>query len=81
MAWIREILPEEAEGEVRDLYDRVADPDGTVDHILRVHGLAPDTLRDHFALYRTLMKRQSPLTRVQREMAAVLVSAINECHY
>lgn len=81
MAWIREILPEEADGEVRDLYDRVADPDGTVDHILRVHGIAPTTLRDHFALYRTLMKRQSPLTRVQREMAAVLVSAINECHY
>ena len=81
MAWIREILPPDAEGEVREQYDRVAEPDGTVDHILRIHGLAPATLRDHFALYRTLMKRHSPLTKVQREMAAVLVSAINECHY
>ena len=81
MAWIREILSAEAEGELRDLYDRVADPDGSVDHILRVHGLSPATLRDHYDLYRTLMKRASPLTRVQREMAAVLVSAINQCNY
>lgn len=81
MAWIDEIPPEDAEGELADIYAGVAEPDGSVDHILRVHGIHPRTLRDHFELYRTLMKRPSPLSRARREMIAVVVSAINECHY
>jgi len=81
MAWIDEILPEAADGELAELYDRVAEPDGSVDHILRIHGLHPRALRDHWELYRTLMKRDSPLSRVRREMIAVVVSAVNECHY
>lgn len=81
MAWIREILPEQADDELRQIYDRLAGPDGSIDHILRIHSLHPQSLRDHFALYRTLMKGRSPLARAQREMVAVVVSAINDCHY
>ncbi|MBU91205.1 MAG: peroxidase [Acidobacteria bacterium] len=81
MAWIREILPEDAEGELDEVYGRVAEPDGTVDNILRVHGLHPKLLADHFQLYITAMKKSSPLSRAQREMIAVVVSSLNECHY
>ena len=81
MAWIREILPEDAEGELDEVYGRVAEPDGTVDNILRVHVLHPKRLADHFQLYITAMKKSSPLSRAQREMIAVVVSSLNECHY
>jgi alkylhydroperoxidase family enzyme len=81
MAWIREILPEIADGDLKDVYDRVAEPDGSIDNILRIHGLHPKFLADHFELYITAMKGSSPLSRVQREMIAVVVSALNECHY
>lgn len=57
--------------------DRVADDD----NILRVHGIHSRTIRLHYDLYRELMYAKGPLTRVQREMIAVRVSALNECHY
>ncbi|MBT7094385.1 MAG: hypothetical protein HN936_14150 [Bacteroidetes bacterium] len=51
------------------------------DHILRIHGVHSEVMRHHFTLYKELMYRKGPLTRIQREMIAVTVSAINECHY
>ena len=81
MAWIREILPENADDDLAEVYGRVAEPDGTVDNILRVHSLHPKLLADHFELYITALKGSSPLSRAQREMIAVVVSTLNECHY
>ncbi len=57
--------------------DRVADDD----NILRIHGVHSRTMRLHYALYRELMYAAGPLSRVQRELIAVTVSAANECHY
>ncbi len=57
--------------------DRVADRD----NIIRIHGTHSQTLRHHYELYRELMYGRSPLSRVQREMIAVVVSATNDCHY
>jgi len=51
------------------------------DNILRIHGVHPETMRLHEALYRELMHRAGPLSRVQREMIAVTVSGLNGCHY
>jgi alkylhydroperoxidase family enzyme len=51
------------------------------DHILRIHGVHPEVMRAHFELYMQLMHRKGPLTRRQREMIAVTVSGLNECHY
>jgi alkylhydroperoxidase family enzyme len=51
------------------------------DNILRIHGVHSKTMRQHFALYRELMYGPGPLSRVQREMIAVVVSAQNQCHY
>ncbi|MGH7559708.1 MAG: carboxymuconolactone decarboxylase family protein [Gemmatimonadales bacterium] len=51
------------------------------DHIIRIHGVHPETLRQHYDLYRELMHGPGPLTRLQRELIAVVVSATNGCHY
>lgn len=81
MAWITMIPESEAEGELKALYDRLAAPWGGVDHILKIHSLNPASLRAHYELYKTLMYGRSGLSRVQREMIAVVVSATNRCHY
>ncbi|MEE8585350.1 MAG: carboxymuconolactone decarboxylase family protein [Acidobacteriota bacterium] len=51
------------------------------DNILRIHGVNPGVLRGHLSLYRAIMHAESPLSRAQREMLAVVVSALNGCHY
>ncbi len=81
MAWIRMIPESEAQGRLRKSYERLTEPWGGVDNILKIHSLNPPSLDGHFELYKTLMRGRSPLTRVQREMIAVVVSAANHCHY
>lgn len=63
--------------------DQIPDPDKVPDrdNILRIHGVHPRTMRQHYDLYVELMRGPSPLTRIQREMIAVVVSAANHCHY
>lgn len=81
-AWIEVIGEEEAEGYLAELYDQYRDPiHGVVDNILKVHSLKPRTLRDHGQLYVHTMRGRSELSRAEREMIAVVVSAINSCHY
>lgn len=81
MAWIKVIREEEADGELKRLYERMAEPEGGVDNILKLHSLNPPSLAAHFEFYRTLMYGPSGLSRREREMIAVVVSAANRCHY
>lgn len=81
MAFISYVPADEAGDVLRTMYRQYADADGTVDNILRIHGLNPRSLKDHAVLYTHLMRGPSPLSRVQREMIAVTVSALNDCFY
>jgi alkylhydroperoxidase family enzyme len=51
------------------------------DNIIQIHGVHSRIMRLHYELYVETMHRPGPLTRIQREMIAVVVSAINQCHY
>ena len=55
IAWIRTIDPEDAEGELKTLYERVRTPHGTVDNVMRAHSLRPHTLEGHLVLYRSVL--------------------------
>lgn len=57
--------------------DRVDDDD----NIIRIHGVHSKVTRLHHDLYRELMYGRGPLSRIQREMVAVVVSTVNECRY
>ncbi len=81
MAWIRMIRETEAEGELAESYRRYREPSGRVDNILRIHSLNPPSLEEHYQLYSHLMRGPSGLTRVERELIAVAVSKVNDCHY
>lgn len=51
------------------------------DSIVASHSLLPEVLRHVFAGYREALSPDLPLERRQQEMIAVLVSALNHCHY
>ncbi len=48
---------------------------------MKAHSLDPETIGLHLDLYLHLMFGKSTLTRVQREMIAVVVSHTNNCQY
>lgn len=81
MAHIPYVPATDARGVLARLYADYADENGALDNILRIHSLNPRSMRDHMELYAHLMRGPSPLTRVQREMIAVTVSAANDCFY
>ena len=81
MAWIQDVGLGEAEGELERLYRGALEPDGTLDNVLAIHGLHPEGLAAHLALYRSAMRPTRELGSAEREMIAVVVSRANDCHY
>jgi alkylhydroperoxidase family enzyme len=80
-AWIETTGPGEAEDLLADVYSGIAGRSDSIANILRCQSLHPEALREHYALYRTLMFRRGALSRADREAIAVAVSAANGCHY
>ncbi len=82
MAWIETIREDEWAGELAELYERVADTAaGRVDNIMQIHSLNPRALAAHDALYRSAMAGTATLRKVERELIALTVSKLNDCHY
>lgn len=81
MAWIKMIAEDQATGQLKTYYKKYGDPFEGVDNILKIHSLNPESLRHHYDLYKHLMAGKSGLSRMQREMIAVVVSKLNGCHY
>jgi alkylhydroperoxidase family enzyme len=81
MAFIRQVPPGEAAGELARLYAAAVRRAGRVYKILQVQSLNPAVLAASLDLYRAIMHGPSPLTRAEREAIAVTVSRCNECFY
>lgn len=82
MVWIQVISPDQAEGQLADIYRRSAGPGGQVDQILQAHSLRPHTLQGHMALYRNTLHHSANRTPAWfLEAVGVHVSRINRCDY
>ena len=81
MPWIRVIDEDEAEGELQQIYQEIAGARGKVANIMKIHSLLPQTMKRHLELYLSILFGRTGLTRPQREMIAVVVSAQNRCAY
>lgn len=79
--WIQSVLPSAADGELKEIYDRVGGARGGVAAIHQAQSLNPRVLATHFELYKALMFQPSPLSRADREALAVAVSRANACEY
>jgi alkylhydroperoxidase family enzyme len=81
MPWIRQTPAEEAFGLLKEEFDAAIERAGRLWHIVQVMSVNPEALADSIRFYVTVMMGESPLSRVQREMLAVVVSRELDCHY
>ncbi len=81
MAYIDIIQPENAEGDLKKIYDNLRKSRGKIAEVHKIQSLNSKSITAHMDLYMTVMFGKSPLKRAQREMIAVVVSAANNCEY
>lgn len=81
MAFIKVIDHNEAEGELKIIYDDLVSKRGKLTEVHKIQSLNPESIIKHMDLYMTIMYNKSPLSRSQREMIAVVVSVANGCEY
>ena len=82
MAWIDAPHEDEWSHDFSDLKEDVTDRRyARVDWIMRIHALDSGSMNAHNVLYHQAMRSTKTLRKVEREMIAVVVSKVNECHY
>ena len=81
MARIKVIQPNEAKGRLKDIYDDIAGKRGKLAEVHKIQSLRPESIVHHMDLYMEIMFSRSELSRAEREMMAVVVSANNSCEY
>ena len=82
MPYIRVISIEEATGLLKRLYENAIRRAGRIWNIVAIMSVQPRTMQASIdGMYATIMFGESGLSRAQREMIAVVVSATNRCPY
>lgn len=81
MSWIKEIDQENADGLLKEVYTDILNKRGKISNVMKIHSLDPDTMKNHLDLYLSIMFSEDSLSREERELIAVVVSALNDCSY
>jgi uncharacterized peroxidase-related enzyme len=81
MTWIEVVDEGEASGELKAVYERIKGARGKLSNIMQVQSLNPKAMAAHLELYMALLFDRSGLSRAERELIAVVVSAANRCEY
>lgn len=96
MAWIKTVPYEQADAQLRQVYEAIralypgeyrdpvpalVRPDGTSESISAAHSLIPEAMRHMMSGLAVLLQPNLPLTRRQQEMIASVVSVHNSCFY
>lgn len=81
MAYIKVIQPSEAEGVLKEIYENLVKTRGKIAEVHKIQSLHPESISAHMNLYMEIMFSKSELSRAEREMMAVVVSANNKCTY
>jgi uncharacterized peroxidase-related enzyme len=67
--------------DMRAVFEKCIEKLGFVPNVLNAYALRPKKLATFMALYNELMLGDSALTKLEREMIAVVVSSANHCYY
>src|SRR5262249_1393095 len=73
--------PDTLDEDLQELFALCREKLGIVPNVLRAYSLRPQKLRNFVAMYNELMLAPSGLTKLEREMVAVVVSSANRCYY
>lgn len=81
--WWLETVPDasSAPAEAREAWDRAKAKLGFVPNVQRLYALRPERYLRWLAHYEQVMRGPSGLSPTEREMIAVVVSSLNDCHY
>ncbi len=81
-AWIRMISDDAADEKLREVLDLARTPHGTVDNVMRVHSLRPNTMKGHVVLYRACLHDETnTIPEWFQEVISSYVSTLNDCAY
>ena len=81
-AWIKMLTDEQVSEDVKQIFNKARTPHGTLDNVMRVHSLRPDTMLGHIALYRSVLHSKDLTLPIWfLEVVACYVSLINHCDY
>jgi len=68
--------------QLSELYGALVDRESDrVDNIMQIHSLDPKAMEGHLGVYSAAMSGTATLRKVERELIALVVSDINDCHY
>lgn len=82
LSWLRTPERSELPADVQGLFDKAEDKLGMIPNVFRVFALNPEHFLRWFKYYDFLLRNEaSPLSRKEREMVALVVSAENRCEY
>ena|SRR5215213_2894985 len=73
--------PSSLDDDLRQVYVKCVDKLGYVPNVLSAYGLRPQRLRNFMIIYNEIMLSPSGLSKLEREMVAVVVSSANRCYY
>ena len=82
MSWIKTIPYEDADKDLKRVYNKVKGPNNNIDNVLLIHSLRPHSLIGHMALYKNVLHNSNnKLPKWYLESIGVYVSYLNRCYY
>ena len=81
-AWIEMISDADADEDLLEVLKLARTPHGTVDNVMRVHSLRPNTMKGHVILYRAALHDDTNTIPMWfQETISSYVSILNDCPY
>ncbi len=69
------------DGDLQTIWRKCVEKLGFVPNVFSTYSLRPQRLRNFMAMYNEIMLSPSGLSKLEREMVAVVVSSANRCYY
>src|SRR5450432_4250964 len=73
--------PASLDDDLQVIWKKCVDKLGFVPNVFSTYSLKPKRLRNFMAMYNEIMLSESGLSKLEREMVAVVVSSANRCYY
>src|SRR6202050_1623380 len=73
--------PATLDDDLKIIWQKCVDKLGFVPNVFSAYSLNPRRLRNFMAMYNEIMLADSGLSKLEREMVAVVVSSANRCYY
>src|SRR6478735_5614936 len=73
--------PGTLDDDLKAIWQKCVDKLGFVPNVLSAYSLRPQRLRNFMAMYNEIMLAKSGLSKLEREMVAVVVSSATRCVY